>query len=226
MKKVNNYFSEEDKKEIEAAIARAESNTSGEIVPVITSVSGRYDRSEDIVGLLFSLLLLATVWLYTQEIVPVEGQWESVVVTKITLPWAMAAIFVGFMLGTILATYFPILRLIFISKTEMQEEVERKAKEAFHQFKIGNTEGATGVLIYISLYEHNVRILGDEAITKKLTQQDWDEVCGLVVEGMKSKQPAEKIVEAIELCGQLLAEHFPIAEGDQNELPNTLQLLD
>ena len=108
----------------------------------------------------------------------------------------------------------------------MREEVGRKALEAFHQFRIRGTQGATGVLIYVSLYEHNVRVLGDEAISEKLKQQDWDDVCNLVVEGMKSKQPAEKLVEAIEICGQLLAEHFPIEEDDQNELPNKLQLID
>ena len=226
MKKASNYFSDEDKKIIEDAIARAESNTSGEIVPVVASVSGRYDRSEDIFGVLFSLILLTIVWLYTQEITPIDGQWESEVKTVITLPWALAIIFLGFIVGAILASFFPVLRLIFISKKEMREEVGRKALEAFHQFRIRGTQGATGVLIYVSLYEHNVRVLGDEAISEKLKQQDWDDVCNLVVEGMKSKQPAEKLVEAIEICGQLLAEHFPIEEDDQNELPNKLQLID
>jgi len=226
MKKASNYFSDEDKKIIEEAIARAESNTSGEIVPVVASVSGRYDRSEDIFGVLFSLILLTTAWLTTQEITPIAGQWESEVKTVITLPWALAIIFLGFIVGAILASFFPVLRLIFISKKEMREEVGRKALEAFHQFRIRGTQGATGVLIYVSLYEHNVRVLGDEAISEKLKQQDWDDVCNLVVEGMKSKQPAEKLVEAIEICGQLLAEHFPIEEDDQNELPNKLQLID
>lgn len=226
MKKASNYFSDENKKIIEDAIARAESKTSGEIVPVVASVSGRYDRSEDIFGVLFSLILLTTAWLTTQEITPIAGQWESEVKTVITLPWALAIIFLGFIVGAILASFFPVLRLIFISKKEMREEVGRKALEAFHQFRIRGTQGATGVLIYVSLYEHNVRVLGDEAISEKLKQQDWDDVCNLVVEGMKSKQPAEKLVEAIEICGQLLAEHFPIEEDDQNELPNKLQLID
>ena len=226
MKKASNYFSDEDKKIIEDAIARAESNTSGEIVPVVASVSGRYDRSEDIFGVLFSLILLTIAWLTTQEITPIDGQWESEVKTVITLPWALAIIFLGFIVGAILASFFPVLRLIFISKKEMREEVGRNALEAFHQFRIRGTQGATGVLIYVSLYEHNVRVLGDEAISEKLKQKDWDDVCNLVVEGMKSKQPAEKLVEAIEICGQLLAEHFPIEEDDQNELPNKLQLID
>lgn len=226
MKKASNYFSDKDKKLIEDAIARAESNTSGEIVPVVASVSGRYDRAEDVFGVLFSLILFSIASLYTQKLTPIAGQWEVEVTSVITLPWALAIIFIGFILGAILATFFPVLRLIFISKKEMQEEVERSAMEAFHQFRIRGTQGATGVLIYISLYEHTVRVLGDQKINDKLNQQDWDEVCALVIAGMKSKQPVDKLVEGIALCGELLAEHFPIEEDDQNELPNTLQLLD
>lgn len=226
MKKASKYFSDEKKKMIEDAIAHAESNTSGEIVPVVASVSGRYDRAEDVFGILFSMLLLTITWLYTQETSPIEGQWESVITTALTLPCALAIIFSGFIMGTILAAFFPSLRLIFISKKEMQEEVERKAQEAFHQFRIRGTQGATGVLIYVSLYEHSVRVLGDDAISTKLKQENWDEVCALVVEGMKSRQPVEKLIKAIELCGQLLSEHFPVAEDDQNELPNKLQLID
>jgi len=226
MKKAKNYFSDVQKKQIEEAVANAESNTSGEIVTVVASSSGRYDRAEDIFGVLFAMILLAIVWIYSQEITAVEGQWEDKITTVITLPCALGIIFIGFIIGALLATFFPALRLLFISKTEMQQEVDRKAQEAFHQFRIRGTQGETGVLIFISLYEHSVRVLGDDAISSKLQQKDWEQVCSLVVEGMKGKQPAEKLIEAIELSGQLLAEHFPIADNDKNELSNTLQLID
>ncbi len=226
MKKASKYFYDEQKTIIEEAVSRAERNTSGEIVPVIASVSGRYDRAEDVFGVLFGMLLLTISWLYTQELTPIAGQWEGEMTTVITLPCALAIIFFGFMLGALLASFFPVLRLIFISKKEMQEDVERSAQQAFHQFRIRGTEGATGVLIYISLYEQNVRVLGDEVISAKLKQEDWDNVCNLVVEGMKSREPTEKLVEAIEHCGQLLSNHFPIADDDQNELPNKLNFID
>jgi len=226
MKKAKNYFSDAQKQQIEAAITEAENNTSGEIVTVVASASGRYDRAEDVFGVLFAMISLSIVWLYSQQITSIEGQWEEQITAVITLPYVLGIIFLGFIVGAWLATFFPMLRLFFISKTEMQQEVDRKALEAFHQFRIRGTQGATGVLIFVSLYEHSVRVLGDKAINDQLTQQDWEQVCGLVVEGMKRKQPTEKLIEAIDLCGQLLAEHFPIAEDDENELSNTLQLID
>jgi putative membrane protein len=142
------------------------------------------------------------------------------------LPCTLIVVFFGFIAGTILATFFPVLRLIFISKQEMQEEVQRKAAEAFHHFRIRNTEGETGVLIYVSLYEHMVRVMGDDKISEKLIQADWDEVCTLVVKGMKSGTPHEGLEKAIIRCGQLLSEHFPKLRNDKNELSNELQLID
>ncbi len=226
MKKASTYFSDQQIKLIEQAVSHAEENTSGEIVPVIASVSGRYDRAEDLFGLLFSLLILSIAWFCTAETSAIEGQWESQITGTLSLPWILAIVFFTFLLGALLATLFPVLRLLFISRQEMHEEVMRSAQQAFHQLRIHGTEEATGVLIYISLYEKNVQILGDAAISAKLTQQDWDEVCQLVISGMKSRQAIDKLVEAIELCGQLLSSHFPISEDDQNELPNKLNFID
>jgi putative membrane protein len=226
MKKASQYFSGEHKKAIEEAIARAEQQTSGEIVPVVASVSGRYDRAEDIFGLLFAMLVLSTVWIMTQQVVPAEGQWLDEVKTAITLPWALLAMLLGFIAGATVATFFPALRLPFVAKQEMQEEVERSAAEAFHRFRIRGTQASTGVLIYVSLYERQVRVIGDAAISEKLAQSQWDEVCSLVVAGMKSGEPAKGLEDAIAQCGSLLAEHFPTQADDQNELPNTLHLID
>ncbi len=226
MKKASTYFSDQQIKLIEQAVSHAEKNTSGEIVPVIASVSGRYDRAEDLFGLFFSLMILTIAWFCTAETNIIEGQWEAQTTGTLSLAWVLGIVFFSFLLGTLLAILFPSLSLLFISKQEMKEEVMRSAQQAFHQLRIHGTEEATGVLIYISLYEKNVQILGDATISAKLTQQDWDEVCQLAISGMKSRQAINQLVEAIELCGKLLSSHFPIAEDDQNELPNKLNFID
>lgn len=226
MKEITNYFSDEDKIIIENAIAHSEKHTSGEIVPVIANASGQYSGAKYIFGMLFSLLTLIIVWLSIQNFFPDEDQWGNEIVTVISLRWVLVVILLGFIIGTIIASVFPDLKLLFTSKKEMKEEVERSARVAFNQFRVRGTEGATGVLIFVSVYEQSVRVLGDDAINRKLKQQDWEEVCDLVVQGMKSNKPTEKLVGAIKLCGQLLRQHFPSEENDENELPNKLYLLD
>ena len=50
------YLSQDEQQQVEAAIRDAEQHTSAEMVAVIATESGRYDRAESIVGLLGSVL--------------------------------------------------------------------------------------------------------------------------------------------------------------------------
>ncbi len=81
-------------------------------------------------------------------------------------------------------------------------------------------------MIYISLYERMVRVVGDDAISEKLGQEDWEDVCQSVLSGMKSGNAATALNEAILKCGVLLSQHFPNDPDDQNELANELKIID
>ncbi len=226
IKKANTFFSDQERKLIESAISKAESKTSGEIVPVVATQSGRYDRAEDLFGFFFALVITSLAWYFYQDVVPVEGDWALGSVLKINLPILLGTLLAGFLLGIIGATWLPFLRLPFIAKQEMKEEVEKAAAEAFQKFRLRRTRNATGVLIYISLYERMVRILGDDAINEKLEDKDWDDICQTVIQGIRDGRAADGLREAIQKCGILLSEHFPIQPGDQNELSNELKIID
>jgi putative membrane protein len=49
---------------------------------------------------------------------------------------------------------------------------------------------------------------------------------GLLISGIKSGDIAKGYADAIEKCGILLSQHFPIRPQDKNELPNKLVLKD
>ena len=226
MSKAGRLFSSDERKRIAEAITEAEKMTSGEIVPVIATASGRYDRAEDLFGLVVAVVGVALAWLLIQDVQPAGDDWESGQVIRLGwLPIAVITI-VGFIAGAVAATLFPVLKLPFVSKGEMSEEVERSASEAFHRFRLRGTAGATGVLIYLSLFEHKVRILGDMTISERLGQKDWDEICRLVVEGVRAGQHADGLCDGIAKTGELLAEHFPSKAGDGSELVNELQFMD
>ncbi len=226
MSKAGRLFSVDERKRIAVAITEAEKMTSGEIVPVIATASGRYDRAEDLFGLMVAVVGVALAWLLIQDVQPAGDDWESGQVIRLGwLPIAVITI-VGFIAGAVAATLFPVLKLPFVSKGEMSEEVERSASEAFHRFRLRDTAGATGVLIYLSLFEHKVRILGDMTISERLGQKDWDEICRLVVEGIRAGRHADGLCDGIAKAGELLAEHFPSKAGNGNELVNELQFMD
>ena len=228
--KAADFFSGEERKEVEDALAKAESRTSGEIVPVICGVSGRYDRAEDIAGILVALVALVAVWLSFQEIAESGAEWAQDVTGRgqvvLGLGSVVGVIVVGFMVGASLATVCPILRLPFIPAQEMREEVDRRALEAFSRFGIGKTKGGTGIMIFVSLFEHRVVVQGDSAISAKLEPAEWSEVCELVLDGIKREEPGAGLRAGVEMCGELLAKHFPVEEGDVNGLANEVRFLD
>ncbi len=220
--KANKLFSEADRDAIKQAIVQAEQNTSGEIIPVIASASGRYDRAEDIFGLLFSLLCVAIGWGLFHNNAPTDD-WSSF---NFDLTAILLTMFLSFIIGVLLTHLCPVLRSPFITKQEMEEEVDHAAATAFQHNRLRNTADSTGILIYISLYEHQVKVVGDDGISAKLTHPDWQHICDAIIKEFKEKQYTNGIVDGIDLSGKLLAEHFPIKEGDQDELANELIIID
>ena len=226
MARASRLFTDEDKQAIKDAVAQAESTTSGEIVPVVATRSGRYDRAEDIFGIILALIAVAVAWLLFQQARPAAGDWESGPTLTMGLWVVLLTFAVAFVVGASLSTLVPALARPFVGKQELQEEVLRSAQQAFFEFRIRGTEGSTGILIYVSLFERMVWVIGDHAISEKLTQPDWDEVKDLVIEGLRNGKPTQGMCSAIARCGELLAAHFPIAPGDVNELSNELKLID
>lgn len=220
--KASKLFTEEDRDSVKHAIVEAEKNTSGEIIPVIASASGRYDRAEDLFGLLLSLLCVATGWGLFHNNAAINS-WGNF---NFNLTAILLTIFFSFIIGVLLTHLFPVLRLPFITKKELEEEVERAAAAAFQHNRLRNTQDSTGILIYISLYEHRVKVLGDDGISAKLTHTEWEHICNTIIDGFKEKQYTNSIVEGINLSGKLLAEHFPIKEDDKDELSNELIIID
>ena len=226
MKYATKLFTKEEINTIEATIGDVEKKTSAEVVPVVASTSGRYDRSEDLFAFLLSLLVLGCTWGWFQGMAPTVEAWSGNQSFRINLPIVLAVLVVTFLIGIALASRFTVLRLPLIAKREMQEEVERRARETFQRLKIRKTSNATGILIYVSLYEHMVHVVGDDTINAKLSQGDWEAICKTIINGFKSGKPEEGMRNGILLSGELLSLHFPVEPGDRNELFDTLHLID
>ena len=118
----NRFLTDAEKEKVENAIAEAEKATSAELVCAVATESGRYDRAESIVGLLFSLLALGVAEILHAQVFVSEGSWSSQ--GGIAIGWQVLAVVIGFIVGSGLATYWFPLRKIFVGQKEIEEELD------------------------------------------------------------------------------------------------------
>lgn len=206
-------ISQKAKEQIDAAVKAAEAKTSGEIVCAIQSTSYHYPMA-NVLGA--STLALPSALMLT----PLVGGWLWIGTQNM---WLFLSLFAPlFILYYLLVQNIPGLKKRFISSHEIDEEVEEAAITCFHRHGLYRTKDATGVLIFISVFEHKVWVLADRGINAKIEQDAWENIVQTITGGIKDGRPAEAICVAVQSVGDLLEAHFPIKPDDQNELRNVI----
>jgi putative membrane protein len=218
MKKPASLFSKEDRSRIEEAIAKAELETSGEIVPYVVGHSDPYPEAPWRAGALAGLFALCVFSVLNFA-------------TDLWLPFGIAEVAViaalAFAAGALAVLAFPPLKRLFVHPAALQQRVDERAAMAFLSEEVFKTRERTGILIFLSLFERRVRVMGDSGINAKVKQEEWDGVVRIMVEGMKSGTPAAALCDAIARCGDLLnARGVDIRPDDANELANTVRIED
>lgn len=226
MRQASTLFDKTRRDAVQQAVADAERQTLAEIVPVVATASGRYDRAEDIVGLWLGAAAM-TAALTLLPAAPAEaGSWGD------PQPWhrlaaAVVALVVGFMVGAIVAGRVGWLRLLFTPRRQMRDEVAARAHAVFFDTRVHHTAGRAGLLIYVSLHERMAVVLADDAVLNKLGRQAVDGLCATLTGKLRRKEPlSDAISETIREAGQRLAAVLPRAADDVNELSDALILLD
>lgn len=215
---------QEGHERISKAIAEAEGTTAGEIIAVTAEQSDSY---HDVglhyaIGATFLSLSIFTAW---PELL--ERAWDMIAgwseppglqqVLLLALGLALAV----FLLVFYLMRYKPLLFALTPAATKTRR-VRRRAILLFRAAAERRTIGRTGVLIYLSMGEHRAEIVGDEAITHATEPETWGEAMAALVSEVKEGRPVDGICAAIGQIGTVLAEHFPRAPDDENEIPDKL----
>ena len=197
-----------DRKRIATAIHAAESRTSGEIVCVLAQ------RSAD--GRVLPVLIAAIIAL----VLP----WLLVMTTAmpvLRMLMLQAAVFV------VTAALLHILRL----RVELIPRAARRAlahRAALVQFAIrgvAKTRERTGILIFVSLEERYARIVADDGIAARVAQSEWQSAIDALVTHMRDGRIADGYIAAIDICGSVLARHFPASKVDSDELPDRIYVI-
>lgn len=219
------YLGEIDHDRITAAVGSAEAHTSGEIVTII---AGRSDGYADIALawaaiVSFTALTVLSVFpnFYLGLADDLLGHWAHEWTPRHVFVLALGVATAKF-IGMLLLQLWAPLKFWLIPPHIKRLRSRHRAAAYFRTGAQGRTTGKTGVLIYLSLAEHDAEILADQAIAAKVGPEVWGEAMAAMLVELKAGRLADGMIAAVERVGVVLAAHFPRAEDDVNELPDRL----
>jgi len=207
------FLTEAEQKTISAQVQQMEQQTSGEIIPMVVSASHSYPTAiicgATALALPLSLLLMPVVsglfWLGSQNV------------------WIFIALFL-----TLYGIFYRLVRQLswlkrlFLSRSQIESEVQEAALASFYTEKLYKTKDANGILIFISVLERKVWVLADAGINARIDPGQWQGIIDLITQGIKEKRQCEAICNAIVQIGELLKTHFPHQQDDIDELHNLI----
>ena len=218
-------LTETDRKRIGEAVTAAEAQSAGEIVTIITPQSDSYHDSALAWAAFAGFLALVVMELAPEYFLGlverVLGLWAHQWTPRAVLGIALTAAIIKFAAMYALMLWRP-LRLFLTPAPIKHVRVHARALTCFRVGAESRTTGHTGILIYLSLAERRAEIIADEAIAAKVTAEVWGDAMQALLGGIRAGRTGDGMVGAVELVGKVLAEHFPRAENDTNELPDRL----
>ncbi len=191
---------------IEAAIRRAEANSSCEFLAIIAERAGPGLWLSLVLALMGSFLAGLALWLF--------------------LPWAGAG---DILLGQ--AGAFAILFFLLsttgwgdrlLPPAARQRAAHLLALASFREFGLDATEMRNGILLFVARAERHVEIVADRGLHERVGKAAWEQIVADFAASAKAGHARQAFVTAIEALDRHMAAHFPIMPGDRNEIADRL----
>ena len=96
------------------------------------------------------------------------------------------------------------------------------ARGWFHRLGMDQTKERNGILFYIAVDERAFAIIGDAEIHARVGDAFWQALRDQMHDAFAKGSPATGLSSAIEEAGLRLAEYFPRAKDDRNELTDEI----
>jgi putative membrane protein len=213
---IQKRFKPEELERIKAAVKQAESKISGEIVPVFVEKSGHYTIANYRAGVLGATAVFFLIILFDRY-VPSLAVYDPMLIFVLVM--------LGGMIGALKANFIPFVKRMMLSQAYMDQSTRKRAESAFLQEEVFNTRLRTGIMIFISFFEHEVIVMADKGISKDVEQKEWDAVVRTIIENVKKGKVTDGIEKAILRCGEILLDKgFVISPDDVNELKDDLRM--
>jgi putative membrane protein len=209
--KSDRVFAPGELEEIARRVGRAEGGTRGEIVPYVVDASDDYPEAYWTAAALGALLAPLAAWALHAGLGLWGGPWGL---------WMTLPPLAGAGAGWLAVRLAEPLRRALAPGDELERRVRLRAAAAFVDEEVFDTRDRSGILLFVSLFEHRVLVVADAGIEAKVAQAEWDSIAGNVAAGIRAGRAGEALAEGVTRCGELLARRDGLAPrpDDADEL--------
>lgn len=211
---------ETDLERIKAAVKNAEEKISGEIVPVLVERSGDYSIA------LYKGSLIGAVFTFVAMVILDRFVILNAVNTLFYDPvFILLIVILGGVLGAVVPYFSDPVKRLLVAKRYQNLVTRQCAENAFLEEEVFNTRQRTGVMIFVSFFEHAVIVMADKGISKTVDQKQWDNIVQDLIKEIRIGRVVEALENGIKQCGDILLEKgFQKTMDDVNELRDDLRV--
>jgi putative membrane protein len=112
---------------------------------------------------------------------------------------------------------------LFLPRSRRESEVLQYAQALFLEAGLFRTSRRDGILLLVSLFEHQVTVVADSGIRDKVGAADLDSVVAAVTTRLARGQLNDALIDGIARLEQvLIARGFHAEAGNVNEIPDSV----
>jgi len=100
----------------------------------------------------------------------------------------------------------------------------QQAIKVFERLGMHRTAERNGVLVYISVTDRKLAVIGDKGIHERVGEAYWQGLVAAVRERLRQQQSRDGLIHAIAELGRELSRHFPRRPDDKNERSDNVSL--
>jgi putative membrane protein len=197
-----------DAASVTEAVRGIEASSSAEVVVEVRSQSGSYAhadaRSGALVAFAALLFILFSPWTFDPT-------------------WVPGTVLSAYAMGMLVSRLSDGARRVLTGRRDRDQRVRTQAAAAFVERGVANTEGETGLLVYLSLLERRIELIADRGLLDAVPVLEWNQL----LESARTREATmSTLVEVIHALQPLLARYSPSRESDRDELSNEVRFVD
>src|SRR5262245_41560951 len=213
-------FKDGDLERIKAAVKKAEEKISGEIVPVIVERSGEYSIAKYKGAIISSASTFVAIVILDRFIIR-----DAANTLFYDPPFILLMVVLGGVLGALITHFSDPVKRLLVARRYQNFVTRQCAENAFLEEEVFNTRQRTGIMIFVSFFEHEVIVMADAGINKVVDQSQWDEIVQGIIKDIRDGKLVEALENGIRQCGDILLDKgFRKTDDDINELRDDLRV--